>query len=123
MAARPRFLLLDEPAAGLSEVDCSELGVVLNRLRDLGIGILLVEHNVPFVISMCEEVMVMDHGREIAHGSGAEILASPAVQQAYLGSSAAQGSHRSKGQTTTEGEPSGLASSRSNGDDRGRPEG
>jgi branched-chain amino acid transport system permease protein len=89
MAARPRFLLLDEPAAGLSEVDCAELGKVLTRLRNLGIGILLVEHNVPFVISMCEHVMVMDHGKQIAQGTGAEILASPAVQVAYLGNSAA----------------------------------
>lgn len=112
MAVRPRFLLLDEPAAGLSEVDCAELGQVLNRLRSLGIGILLVEHNVPFVISMCDEIVVMDHGKQIAHGNGAEILASPAVQEAYLGSPAAQGSHRGAAYANSQGESSGSSTSR-----------
>ncbi|HEX4579909.1 MAG TPA: branched-chain amino acid ABC transporter ATP-binding protein/permease [Candidatus Dormibacteraeota bacterium] len=87
LATRPTFLLLDEPAAGLNPNEVDRLGLLLNRVRRQGIGILLVEHNVPFVLEHCDEIIVMHHGVSIAEGSKDTILASPAVREAYLGQS------------------------------------
>ena len=87
LATRPQFLLLDEPAAGLNPTEVDRLGALLNRVRQQGIGILLVEHNVPFVLDHCDEIIVMHHGVKIAEGSKAQIMASPAVREAYLGES------------------------------------
>jgi branched-chain amino acid transport system permease protein len=87
LATRPQFLLLDEPAAGLNPNEVERLGALLNRVRQQGVGILLVEHNVPFVLDHCDEIIVMHHGVKIAEGSKDQILASPAVREAYLGES------------------------------------
>ncbi|HEV7680385.1 MAG TPA: branched-chain amino acid ABC transporter ATP-binding protein/permease [Candidatus Dormibacteraeota bacterium] len=98
LAMRPRFLLLDEPAAGLNVDEVTRLGVLLDRVRKEGVGILLVEHNVPFVLDHCDTVIVMHHGEMIAEGPSDRILASEAVREAYLGTSM---SHREATQEVT----------------------
>ncbi len=85
LAMRPRFLLLDEPAAGLNPAEVDRLGELLERVRRQGVGILLVEHNVPFVLDHCDSIIVMHHGVKIAEGASDTILASDAVREAYLG--------------------------------------
>jgi ABC-type branched-subunit amino acid transport system ATPase component len=85
IAAEPRLLLLDEPAAGLSEPEIESLALAVQRVQATGVTVLLVEHNVGFVMRLCEHVVVMHGGRKIADGSPAEIQASAAVQEAYLG--------------------------------------
>ena len=85
LAMRPRFLLLDEPAAGLNPDEVDRLGELLDRVRRQGVGILLVEHNVPFVLDHCDSIVVMHHGVKIAEGASDTILASGAVREAYLG--------------------------------------
>ena len=87
LAMRPRFLLLDEPAAGLNPDEVDRLGSLLDRVRKQGVGVLLVEHNVPFVLDHCDSIIVMHHGEKIAEGASESILASAAVREAYLGSS------------------------------------
>ncbi len=86
IAVEPSILLLDEPAAGLDEAETAELAVLVRRLADdWGIGILLIEHDMSFVMSVCDEVIVLDFGAVIAQGSPAEIQANPLVRAAYLG--------------------------------------
>jgi ABC-type branched-subunit amino acid transport system ATPase component len=85
LATRPRFLLVDEPAAGLNPDEVDRLGALLERVRQQGVGILLVEHNVPFVLDHCDSIIVMHHGVKLAQGTPDSILASQAVREAYLG--------------------------------------
>jgi branched-chain amino acid transport system permease protein len=88
LATGPRYLLLDEPAAGLSEVESEELVAILRGvLEDFGCGILLIEHEMSVVMSLCPRVQVLDDGVTLRIGSPAEIQADPAVVEAYLGSS------------------------------------
>jgi branched-chain amino acid transport system ATP-binding protein len=88
LATGPRYLLLDEPAAGLSEVEGGELITILRAvLDDFGCGILLIEHEMSVVMSLCPRVQVIDDGVTLRVGSPAEIQADPAVVEAYLGSS------------------------------------
>ena len=86
LALSPRFLLLDEPAAGLSPDEALALGAALRGLvAERGIGLLLVEHNMDLVMSVCQRLVVLDVGRVIARGTPAEVRADPAVRAAYLG--------------------------------------
>jgi branched-chain amino acid transport system permease protein len=88
LATGPRYLLLDEPAAGLSEVEGEELVAILRGvLEDFGCGVLLIEHEISVVMSLCPRVQVLDDGVTLRVGSPAEIQADPAVVEAYLGSS------------------------------------
>ncbi|HET7484611.1 MAG TPA: branched-chain amino acid ABC transporter ATP-binding protein/permease [Solirubrobacterales bacterium] len=87
-ATGPRYLLLDEPAAGLSETEGEQLVAILRDvLVDFGCGILLIEHEMSVVMSLCPRVQVIDDGVTLRIGSPAEVQADPAVVEAYLGSS------------------------------------
>lgn len=82
----PHFLLLDEPAAGMSETEAAELATLIRRAADeLGCGVLLIEHNVGLVLSVSRHVYVLDAGQIIEEGDRDVILASKAVRDAYLG--------------------------------------
>jgi branched-chain amino acid transport system ATP-binding protein len=84
----PRLLLLDEPAAGMNSQEAAELERQIRLLRDeMGLTVVLVEHNMAVVMSVCEEVHVVDHGETIAHGTPERIKNDPAVLAAYLGKS------------------------------------
>jgi len=82
---RPRFLLLDEPAGGLTPTEIEHLGTVITTLRDAGIGILLVEHHTDFVFRICNRVTALDLGRLIRHGAPEEVRNDPEVIRVYLG--------------------------------------
>ena len=85
LASDPVLLLLDEPAAGLRYKEKQELAQVLGQLRDEGLGILLVEHDMDFVMRLTNHLVVMDFGAKLAEGPPAEIQRNPAVLEAYLG--------------------------------------
>jgi branched-chain amino acid transport system permease protein len=85
LAADPILLLLDEPAAGLRANEKAELAALLSGLRDDGLGVLLVEHDVDFVSRLADRLMVMNFGRRIAYGEPAMVRADRGVQEAYLG--------------------------------------
>jgi branched-chain amino acid transport system ATP-binding protein len=85
LATEPRLLLLDEPSSGLVEAETERFGGLLRELADEGRAIVLVEHDMDLVMSVCDHVHVLDFGRVIASGGPAEIHADPRVQQAYLG--------------------------------------
>jgi branched-chain amino acid transport system ATP-binding protein len=90
LASRPRYVLMDEPAAGLAEPEIPALRTVLDDLRNRhGVGVLLVDHNVPLIMSICDRVHVLDQGRTLAEGSPDEIRANLDVTAAYLGGSPA----------------------------------
>ena len=88
LAVRPKVLLLDEPSSGLDESETDGLADLLEELATEGLGILLVEHDVPFVMRVCKTIHVLDFGNILAVGTAAQIQRSAAVQRAYLGSSA-----------------------------------
>jgi branched-chain amino acid transport system ATP-binding protein len=91
LAVNPRFLLLDEPAAGLAPAEAKALGEVVSAVRaKYGCGVLIIEHNMAFVMGLCERIHVLDGGRTIAAGTPAEIRADQNVRRAYLGSTALQ---------------------------------
>jgi len=85
LAAKPRILLLDEPAAGLNRTETSSLAKILKRINQKGITILLVEHDMRLVMGIVQYVIVLDAGRIIARGSPDEIRHNPDVIRAYLG--------------------------------------
>jgi branched-chain amino acid transport system ATP-binding protein len=85
LATSPKVLLLDEPSSGLDEAETDALGELLHRLTETGLGVLLVEHDMPLVMDTCTEIHVLDFGRVIANGTPNEIQANAAVQRAYLG--------------------------------------
>jgi branched-chain amino acid transport system ATP-binding protein len=88
LAIQPRYLLLDEPAAGLNEAECDQLvGILRGVLADFGCGILLIEHDMNIVMPLCSQVQVLDDGRTLRIGTPEEVQADRAVVESYLGSS------------------------------------
>jgi branched-chain amino acid transport system ATP-binding protein len=89
LAAKPKVLLLDEPAAGLNSQEKRELAQSIREIRDrFNVAILLIEHDMGLVMDICEQITVLDHGVIIANGSPKEIQNNPTVITAYLGSEA-----------------------------------
>jgi branched-chain amino acid transport system ATP-binding protein len=86
LATQPRFLLLDEPAAGLPETEVPEFTAVIRSVRDEHeAGVLLIDHNMALVMDVCDRIQVLDQGRTLAEGTPAEIRANLDVTAAYLG--------------------------------------
>lgn len=86
---RPSFVLLDEPAAGMSDIECEDLmGVVRKMPKTFSCGVLLIEHNMSVVMGVCDRIHVLDSGRTLAEGTPDAVGRDPAVVTAYLGSDA-----------------------------------
>ncbi|HEX7808987.1 MAG TPA: ABC transporter ATP-binding protein, partial [Thermoanaerobaculia bacterium] len=91
LAARPKLLLLDEPAAGLNDSETLALMETIHDIRDrFGVAILLIEHNMELVMGICERIVVLNFGKTIATGNPDEIRSNDAVIEAYLGEPAEQ---------------------------------
>lgn len=87
LGSSPRLLLLDEPTAGMNAQESEVIGRLIHSLRDDGLTVLLVEHNVRLVMNFCDRVTVMNFGRAVVHGPPDVCMAHPEVQQAYFGRS------------------------------------
>ena len=85
LAVRPTIMLMDEPAAGLNNRETHELAVLIRKIRESGVTIVLVEHDMELVMDICDRIIVLNLGRKLAEGTPREIQENPAVIAAYLG--------------------------------------
>jgi sulfate-transporting ATPase len=109
LRGEPRLLLLDEPAAGLDSAESRLLGSRLQSLLDLGVSIVLVDHDLELVMGICDEVVVLDRGRLLASGPPTVVRHDPLVRAAYIGAHAEDPDHRA---TATAGQPSATGTVR-----------
>jgi branched-chain amino acid transport system ATP-binding protein len=94
LAAQPKLVLLDEPAAGLDTVESQHLARQLRSLLDHGTTVFLIDHDMGLVLNVCDDIYVLDFGKVIAHGTPAEVRSDPVVIGAYLGESAGESQAR-----------------------------
>lgn len=85
LAADPKLLMLDEPVAGVPHAEVGHMMEVIKGINAAGVSVLLVEHNMNFVMKLCDDIVVLNYGRKISEGSTEQVKADPAVLQAYLG--------------------------------------
>jgi branched-chain amino acid transport system ATP-binding protein len=85
MALEPKIILMDEPAAGLNSRETAALASIIRKIRDSGVTVVLVEHDMELVMDICDRIVVLDLGRKLAEGTPREIQENPAVIGAYLG--------------------------------------
>jgi branched-chain amino acid transport system ATP-binding protein len=85
LMAKPKILLLDEPSLGLAPIIVNQVYDMITKIRESGITILLVEQNAKKALSIADKAYVLENGKIVIEGSGAELLRSPAVKKAYLG--------------------------------------
>ena len=117
LVARPKLLLLDEPASGFPENELPELGELIKKMAAEA-GVVVIEHRMDLVMSVCDIIFVLDFGKLIAVGTPAEVQADPAVTAAYLG---ADGSERTSGEPPPVQEPPGPGAERAEGGGPPRP--
>lgn len=86
LALSPKLLLLDEPAAGMNPAETMELMRFIKSLNDSGITIIVIEHDMKFIMNLCDRIIVLNYGRMLSQGTPAQISKDPAVIEAYLGS-------------------------------------
>ncbi|PJG59810.1 LPS export ABC transporter ATP-binding protein [Aeromonas cavernicola] len=85
LAAEPRFILLDEPFAGVDPISVIDIKKIIQHLKDRGLGVLITDHNVRETLAVCEKAYIVSHGKMIAEGTPVEILADEQVKRVYLG--------------------------------------
>lgn len=85
LAAEPRFILLDEPFAGVDPISVIDIKKIIEHLKDRGLGVLITDHNVRETLDVCEKAYIVSHGKMIAEGAPADILADEQVKRVYLG--------------------------------------